>query len=171
MTSDVSLAPGDPAPWFKQRSLSNPNYAFESAAGRYLVLCFLGTAANAAAQAALRAALARPDLFNDVHASFFGVTNDPADEHRLQERYPGYRFLLDFDLRVARLYGIAAAADGEGRVLVRPAWVVLSPDLRTLQIAALGEHEAVLTFLAQLPPPGLHAGFETPAPILVLPNV
>ena len=41
----AALSPGDPAPWFNQRSLSNPNYAFSSVGGRYVVLCFFGSAA------------------------------------------------------------------------------------------------------------------------------
>ena len=50
---------------------------------------------------------ARPDLFDDDRACFFGVTRDPGDESakRIQERYPGYRFFLDFDDTIARLYG------------------------------------------------------------------
>ena len=41
----VRLEVGDPAPWFHQRSPTNPNYAFDTAAGRYIVLCFFGSAA------------------------------------------------------------------------------------------------------------------------------
>jgi hypothetical protein len=44
--SYVRLAPGDPAPWFNQRSTSNPSYAFDTAAGRYIVLCFFASAGD-----------------------------------------------------------------------------------------------------------------------------
>jgi hypothetical protein len=37
------LQVGDPVPWFKQNSTSNPHYSFDTAAGRYVVLCFYGT--------------------------------------------------------------------------------------------------------------------------------
>lgn len=168
LTSHVQLAPGDPAPWFKQRSLKNPSYSFDSAAGRYLVLCFFGSAADPDAQAALRAAQARADLFDDQHASFFGVSHDATDEGRLQERYPGYRFFLDLDLKISRLYG---AAPAEASAITRPLWAVISPDLRLLYLAPLKAPDAVLAFLSGLPPPGLHAGFEAQAPILLLPNV
>jgi hypothetical protein len=46
MTTRSRLAPGDPAPWFKQRSFANPSYTFDTAAGRYIVLCFFGSAAD-----------------------------------------------------------------------------------------------------------------------------
>ena len=53
MAAYVNLAPSDPAPWFHQRSGSNPNFAFDTAAGRYIVLCFLAGAVDAQAGAAL----------------------------------------------------------------------------------------------------------------------
>lgn len=68
MPSYVNLLPGDPAPSFRQRTLSNPRYAFDSAAGRYLVLLFHGTASDPHSQAALAGAAARTDLFDDRHA-------------------------------------------------------------------------------------------------------
>ena len=40
----INLLPGDPAPRFQQRYARNPNYAFDTAAGRYLVLCFFSSA-------------------------------------------------------------------------------------------------------------------------------
>src|SRR6056297_1012182 len=104
------LTPGDPAPNFIQRSVSNPSYSFDSAAGRYLVLCFFGSAADAHAQAAFKVAYSRPDIFNDDRACFFGVSIDPEDEStgRITNRMPGYRHFWDFDLIASRLYGIAA---------------------------------------------------------------
>jgi hypothetical protein len=45
---------GDPAPWFVARSTADPRYRIDTAAGRYVVLCFLGSAGDAAAAAALQ---------------------------------------------------------------------------------------------------------------------
>ena len=44
----VDLQPGDPAPWFVQRSTSAERYHFDTAAGRWIVMCFLATAGDAA---------------------------------------------------------------------------------------------------------------------------
>ena len=63
-----------------QRCGSNPRFVFDTVAGRYIVLCFLGTAADDHAQAALKAARSRPGFFDDATASFFAVTSDPDDE-------------------------------------------------------------------------------------------
>lgn len=173
------LLAGDPAPWFRARSAANPDYAFASAGGRYLVLCFYGTAADPHSQAALAAVRDRPDLFDDAHASFFGVSVDPADEAeaRVAESYPGYRFFWDFDGAVSRLYGALPEADESGRegVALRRFWVVLDPTLRVIAVvpfeADRSDIAAALDRIAALPPPDRFAGTPLQAPILLLPNV
>lgn len=170
------VAPGDPAPWFDQRTLTKPTYAFDTVAGRYVVLCFFASASDETGRSAIAAAMARTDVFDDAHASFFGITLDPRDEAqgRLRERYPGFRFFLDYDGEVSRLYG-AIPKDAEpaaGKFPVRRFWLVLDPTLRVIHIAPLGgDDSAVIDFVAALPPPARHAGFEIPAPVLVLPRV
>lgn len=175
----VELRRGDPAPWFHQRSATNPRYAFDTAAGRYLVLCFFRSSATPRARAALRTAAAASALFNDEHASFFGVTVDPADETpgRLVERYPGYRYFWDADLIISRLYG-ASPIDAQAHASdlhYRRQWIVLDPAMRVvarLPMREDGSEDARLVqLLGSLPPPSAHAGVELPAPILLLPNV
>src|ERR1700677_4539161 len=97
--SYVSLTPGDPAPWFHQRSSCNPRYAFDTAAGRYIVMCFFMTSRDAQAQTALRAVAEHRRMFDDERIAFFGVSVDPGDEKdgRVKEAMPGIRFLWDFD--------------------------------------------------------------------------
>jgi peroxiredoxin/predicted 2-oxoglutarate/Fe(II)-dependent dioxygenase YbiX len=175
----VNLLPGDPAPHFVQRSCANPRYTFASAAGRYLVLCFFGSAADPQGRAAIDAAMARPELFDDTHASFFGVSVDPGDEAtaRVADRYPGYRFLWDADLQVSKLYGVVPTETlaGSGGLRMRRMWLVLDPTLRILHVEPFrpdgGDAAAVLDYVAQLPPPERFAGVELQAPILLLPNV
>ena len=177
--SSTLLTPGDPAPRFIQRSVSNPRYALDSAAGRYLVLCFFGSAANAHAQAALKAARDRPDIFDDDRACFFGVSIDPEDESsgRVTNRLPGYRHFWDFDLVASRLYGIVArhAAPAAGPVALARQWVVIDPTMRVLAAIPFrqdqGEIAEVMALLDTLPPPERHAGIEIMAPVLFLPRV
>lgn len=178
-TADSRPAAGDPAPGFIQRSPQNPRYNFDSAAGRYLVLCFFGSAGDGLAQNALKAVLSRPDLFDDRHASFFGVSNDPADEQtgRLANRTPGYRFFWDFDLLAARRYGVAppdTQAKDTPRVLGR-CWIVIDPTMRVIATIPFqddgGGATRVIDLLATLPPPACFSGIELQAPILFLPRV
>src|SRR4051794_18976748 len=84
-----ALNPGDPAPWFRQRSTSNPNYVFDTVAGRYVVLCFFGTASDEPGQAALASITANRALFDDIKACCFGVSFDPGDQERVREMLPG----------------------------------------------------------------------------------
>jgi hypothetical protein len=64
-TAYASLAPGDPAPWFHQRSTSNPRYAFDTVGGRWIVLCFFGTAGDEDGKRALAAVTVNRALFDD----------------------------------------------------------------------------------------------------------
>ncbi len=179
MNTYTDLAPGDPAPWFRQRSFANPRYAFDSAAGRYIVLCFYGSARDAHAKAALSAVFSRRDIFDDATASFFGVSINPSDEteKRVADSYPGYRFFWDFDGTVSRLYGALPreARPGQGEVAVRRLWFVLDPTLRVMKVIPFADDRtdiaAVLDYLTCLAPPSRFAGMELQAPILVLPNV
>lgn len=178
MSNPVLILPGDPAPTFTQRSVANPRFVFGSAAGRYLVLCVFGSAADAHARAAIEAAQARADLFDDAHAAFFGVSVDPADEaqRRVADRYPGHRYLWDFDLAVSKLYGVVPADAAPGASLrMRRAWFILDPTLRILHVEPFredrGDIAAVLDRLGRLPPPARFAGVELQAPIILLPNV
>ncbi|MCW5734876.1 MAG: 2OG-Fe(II) oxygenase [Enhydrobacter sp.] len=177
----AAIAPGDPAPWFRQRSTSNPNYAFDTVAGRYVVMCFFGSAADPAAQAALGAVRQHRKLFDDVRACFFGVSVDPADaaQRRVQESLPGIRFFWDFDATVSRLYG-AVPTDTQGgakSVEMRRFWLVLDAALRVIALLPFApdasDATAVFDLLRRLPPPGRAAGAggELPVPVLWLPNV
>jgi predicted 2-oxoglutarate/Fe(II)-dependent dioxygenase YbiX/peroxiredoxin len=172
------MQPGDPAPWFRQRATSHPRYSFDTVAGRYVVMLFIGSAEDAAGRSAIDAVLANGDLFDDDNVCFFGVTLDPRDEKegRLRDRIPGIRYFWDFDGTVSRLYGSipADAAPGAQQVPIRRFWLVLDPTLRvmaTFPFAPDGRHESVLDYIRRLPPRARFAGFEIHAPVLVLPNV
>jgi peroxiredoxin len=179
MFSYANLTPGDPAPWFYQRTFSNPRFAFNTVAGRYVVLCFFGSAANPRSRAALEAVLSRSAFFDDQTAVFFGVTQDKSDEadRGLADRVPGYRFFLDFDGSISQLYGAVPneASVGEATRNIRRLWIVLDPTLRVLKTISFApdgsDIGALLSFLDALPPPDQFAGFPLQAPILVLPNV
>jgi peroxiredoxin/predicted 2-oxoglutarate/Fe(II)-dependent dioxygenase YbiX len=173
-----NIAAGDPAPWFKQRSTSNANYSFDTAAGRYVVLCFLGSATNPAGQHALKGIAANRSLFDDDKICLFGVSVDPKDEKeaRIKADMPGIRHFWDMDFQVSRLYGAAPEDLKPGESLgYRPMWIVLDPTLRVMSVLPFAEDgadvRALTTLLRALPPVNMHPGFEIHAPVLVLPNV
>jgi predicted 2-oxoglutarate/Fe(II)-dependent dioxygenase YbiX/peroxiredoxin len=179
MTIYADPQPGDPAPYFVQRTFGNPRFAFDTTAGRYVVLCFLGSAADPHGRAAIDAVQTRPDIFDGDMARFFGVSVDPEDERqgRVADSYPGYRFFWDFDLTVSRLFGAApvdAVAGGKPFKLHRR-WVVMDPTLRVMKVVPFSKDgsdiEALLSYCAALPPPSRFAGVELQAPVIMLPNV
>jgi len=147
-------------------------------AGRYIVLCFFATA-DARGKSAVAAAFTERDLFDDMNASFFGVSIDPADEgqRRVVGRPQGFRFFWDFDGAISKLYGaIPRDAEAVGdKVPLRRIWVVLDPTLRVLKVIPFvqdgSDAEELLNCLKSLPPASRFAGFELQAPILILPNV
>ena len=176
--SYVELLPGDAAPWFTQRCTANERFRFDSVAGRYILLCFFVSAAQPRGQAALAALAAHRALFDDSNIACFGVSLDPDDEAagRVQQSLPGIRHFWDFDGSVHRLFGAMPQQPPEpGQpLLLRPMWVLLDPALRVMDryIMSRPDAEAALfERLHALPPPDLHLGMPTPAPVLLLPNV
>jgi predicted 2-oxoglutarate/Fe(II)-dependent dioxygenase YbiX/peroxiredoxin len=177
MSTHVVLSAGDPAPWFRQRSFANPDYSFDVVGGRYVVLCYFGSAADPHSQAAIAAVQSRPDRFDDRFACFFGISADPDDEtqNRVADSYPGYRYFWDFDGLVGRAYGVFPTEGEYRRQEARRQWLVLDPTLRIQRIIPFEDDRsdiaALLEFIDRLPPPSQFAGFEVHAPILVLPQV
>lgn len=179
MAEFAILTAGDPAPSFHQRSTGNPRYAFDSAAGRYIVLCIFATASDEAGRGALDAVLRHRHMFDDERAAFFGVSLDPADEaeRRVAESLPGLRFFWDFDGKIAKLYGAVArdAAPESGPVRVRRLWFVLDPTLHVIAAVPFAPDGAdcrlVFDILAAQPPVASFSGFEMSAPVIVLPRV
>lgn len=164
----MPLLTGDVAPSFTADSSSNPRYRFDTAAGRYLVLCLFGSSAAPAGAAVLQDALRLERHFDDRKASLFGVSIDPADRDRLQPRIPGIRYFWDTDREISRLYDAVA----EDRYL--PRTVVIDPSMRVLAVVT-GQQPAHGEILARvldgLPPVDQHAGVPLHAPVLVAPRI
>jgi predicted 2-oxoglutarate/Fe(II)-dependent dioxygenase YbiX/peroxiredoxin len=175
----VALNAGDPAPWFHQRSSGNPRYAFDTAAGRYIVMCFYLTVRDPQARLALAAVAKHRQMFDDERIAFFGVSLDPGDEKegRVKEAMPGIRFLWDFDATVSKLYGAVPtdAGPGEANLPARRFWIVLDPTLRVSAVFPFqpdgGELEQVFDYLKALPRPEMYAGVQLQAPVIFLRNV
>ncbi len=173
MTNHI-LHPGDPAPWFTAASPTNPHYRFNTVAGRYVLMCFFGSAGREDVQAALSQLADQRALFDEQHLVFYGISIDPEDERqaRIKEHLPGLRVLWDFDQALSRLYGAIGDSQSEpGRVPYKPFWLLLDPMLRCMALMPLSDTGNVMRLIAGLPSKDQHAGMELVAPILVLPRV
>jgi len=167
----VDLLPGDPAPWFYCAALDgNQRYAFDTTAGRHILMLFLGSAGLPASAAALATALRHRPLYDDDRVCFFGVTTDPSDvsDRRIEQSLPGIRHFLDYDGAVSRQYG--AIPDGEkgDQVTYRPGWLLLDPALRVIARAPIERGEDIIAILRRelaAPPIVDHA------PVLIVPRI
>lgn len=176
LPSHSALALGDPLPWFDQRC-QGIQFRPDAMAGWYLVFCLFGSAADPRARRALHAVAARRDRFDDARFSFFGISSDPEDEARgrVVDAMPGVRFMWDSDEKVSRLLGALPTQKTGGAETYHRLWLVVDPTLHVLATIPFKEDgsdaEALFELLDRLPHPSRFAGFEIPAPVLVLPNV
>lgn len=153
------LVPGEPAPWFHAQALDgSQSYAFDTAAGRFVLLLMVPSAGEPAAQAALSHVRAHRALFDDDSACFFGVTADRQDaaRGRIARELPGIRWFLDYDRKIASRYG------------GKPGWILLDRSLRVIRVAPLDQGASMLAQLRHL------IGAEPAdmnAPVLVIPRI
>jgi predicted 2-oxoglutarate/Fe(II)-dependent dioxygenase YbiX/peroxiredoxin len=174
------LSIGEPAPWFVCRSPSNPRYNFNTVAGRYVVLCFLGSARDADSQVVLQALEAQRALFDAEHLMLFNVSSDVEDEsqNRLGDTARGIRAFWDFDRSVARQFGLlAGSADAPGGALRKMIYVLDHRLCVLTAIPLLADAAAsaarLMQVLQALPgagPPRM-AGMQAPVLVLVVPRV
>jgi peroxiredoxin len=144
------LGLGETAPWFHCPTLDGSDaYAFDTAAGRPILMLFFGGATNELAKAALAAVQDKRALFDDDSAAFFGVTVDPSDasEKRIRRQLPGIRFFLDYERKISRMFGAAETAPSEA---YRGHWLLLDRTLRVRGRFPLTDGEAALKALARL---------------------
>lgn len=164
------LGIGDLAPWFHAQALDgSARYAFDTVAGRPILLLLMGSGGHEECAAALRLVAANAELFDDRRASFFGVTADPDDvaEGRIAQRLPGIRWFLDYDGAVSRQFG-AFDDEGGGR-RYRPQWLLLDTMLRVVRVARLADGAEIVAELREMAN-GEPLDLPT-APVLVVPRV
>lgn len=163
------LLPGQPAPWFHGAALDgNPNYAFNTAGGRWMLMLLMGSSANPATKQALALVQANRSIFDDRRACFYGVTVDPQDAAggNIAQQLPGIRWFLDYDRAISKLYH---AIETEGKqAQYRPHWLLIDPMMRVRKVGALLDGQAMMAALAAaIATPVV----DIPAPVLVVPDV
>lgn len=149
---------GAPAPMFCAESHINPDFAFSSLGGSFVLLVFppvdpKGRAAVDAALGSNRAVLGTDRLIT------FVVLRDRAE---YEAKAPGHalRWFLDEGGEIGALYGPEP-----------PTWVLLDPMLRVLAFGGLTETDLIFRNICNLPSPDRHAGVEITAPVLTVPRI
>lgn len=158
---------GDPVPWFSAPLIGDGSFNLSVAAGRWIVLSFLGAPDHPRAEAELDELFRAADLFDENRIVFYGVlAAPPADPTPYLERSgTAASFLADYDGAVARAFGATAM----------PRTVILDPMLRAVADIpwdhAAGHSETVRGVLQSLPTVDDSAGVPLTAPVLIVPRV
>jgi len=158
---------GEPAPFFAAATDGVERYSLDVVAGRWIVLMFFGTTAQAAPAEGLALALERRALFNGPDAVLFGVSVDPSDraQRGLANSEPGVRFFWDFDLAVSKLWGVADDAN------LQPCLFLIDPAYRIVMSAPIEATAIVLDRLEQELRDAPKLAETQLAPVLTLPRI
>jgi hypothetical protein len=160
--------PGEPTPAFHARAEGNPRFAFDTVAGRWIMILIPGSLGQPGLADQLAAMVGPHAAKLDVeHAYMLVIGTDPEDERqgRLKDG-PGRRVLWDDD-GAARKAFRAVEADGS----LRTGWILLDPALRVFGVWPLEKGAEAMATLAAVPPPAQHAGVPIHAPVLIVPRV
>jgi len=163
----IRLNLGDPVPWFSARTLAGGSFDLQVAAGRWIVLAFLGDPAQPRAAQEVAELMQEAHLFHpDRMVCYAVLTAPPAEPARYAD--PGtdaFAVLVDHDGAITRAFG---ASD-------MPRTVILDPMLRAIANIpwdyAAGHAEAVRETLRGLPSVDDSAGVPLSAPVLIVPRV
>jgi len=159
---------GDPVPWFGAPLIgAGGSFNLQVAAGRWIVLSFLGSPADPRLQQELAALLQEHYRFDDDRIVFCGLLSEPPEDPApfLARSTQAISFAADYDGAIARLFGAAPM----------PRTIVLDPMLRAIANVPWAEpagHAAtVCNLVAGLPAVDDSAGVPLTAPVLIVPRV
>lgn len=163
-----AYTPGEAIPPFHARSSTNPRFAFDTTAGRWLMVLIPGSLGEPGLAQRLAGMVGPHAAKLDVdNAYMIVIGTDPEDEraNRLIDGN-GRRVLWDDDGSARRAFR-AEAPDGS----LRTGWLLLDPALRVFAVWPLDKGAEAMATLAHLPPPADHAGVPLHAPVLIVPRL
>ena len=158
---------GDPVPWFSAPLIGQGTFNLSVAAGRWIVLAFLGAPDNPRLAQELGGLLRDKTLFAEDRVVFYGVLAAPPQDAApfLGLSNQAVSFITDYDGAISALYGAAGA----------PRTIVLDPMLRAVANVRCddpaGHDVLVRQVLNSLPDVDDAAGVPLSAPVLIVPRV
>lgn len=158
---------GDPVPWFGLPLIGEGSFNLQVAAGRWIVLSFLGSPADPRVRHEIAALLADARQFEEDRLVFYGVLTAPPEDPQYYRALgtAAIGFATDYDGEVSRQFGASSM----------PRTIVLDPMLRAIADIPWdypeGHAAAVRNVLASLPSVDDLAGVPMTAPVLIVPRV
>jgi hypothetical protein len=158
---------GDPVPWFAAALIGEGSFNPSVAAGRWIVLSFLGSPADPRVERELTEIFRSSNLFGEDRMVFYGILAAAPDDPGpfLKRTSRAASFLADYNGAIGRDFGAGAM----------PRTVVLDPMLRAAADIPwdhpAGHAETVRGVLQSLPAVDDSAGVPLTAPVLIVPRV
>jgi peroxiredoxin len=160
----ATLSVGDPAPWFSARTVTGNAFELQVSAGRWIVLCFLGSLEAPGAMVELEALLSHAHRFHEdsliAHVVLTGIPSNLGELGAINS--PAFSFLTD-------PHGEITAQFGGART------IVLDPMLRCVSNVGFdhpnGHGPMLAAVMNALPDVDSHAGVPMFAPALIVPRV
>ena len=117
LTDTAGITLGDPIPWFRATNIAGGGEDIHVSAGRWIVLAFLGSLAEAQAQTRLATLVQQAEWFTDDHMLIYVVLADPPQNMvpLLAMSGPVLRFIADYDGAIGAHYGAAKAPHDRAR--------------------------------------------------------
>ena len=173
---------GESVPYFIAPSSNSNKFHFDTVAGRYVVLSFLGSTSIAPNFDRLQQTIIlNRQLFDDRKICLFGISIDPADHSNgnLKQAIPGIRYFWDLSARISSNYGALDSdlleQDLESKLAAYQGFTLfLDPELRVMTVVDYEDpdHDHKVSHLLQkLPSVDAHAETKLHAPILIVPRV
>jgi predicted 2-oxoglutarate/Fe(II)-dependent dioxygenase YbiX/peroxiredoxin len=165
--TDTGIVLGDPVPWFGAPLIGDGAFNLQVAAGRWIVLSFLGSPRNPKAQQEVTELLRDAQLFHEDRIVFYGVFTAPPSNPAYYTALSSsaISFIADYDGAISRAYGAAEM----------PRTIILDPMLRAVANIAwdhpTGHAASVRQVLKSLPAVDDSAGVPLSAPVLIVPRV
>jgi peroxiredoxin len=166
-TAENPITLGDPVPWFTAPLITGGSFILHVHAGRWIVLCFLGSPANPRVNEELVELLHEAYLFDEDRLIVRAVFSAPPDDAAKYPEVSGKALsvLADYDGAISRSFG----------ALDMPRTIVLDPMLRAVADIpwdfAPGHAATVRSILRNLPAIDDSAGVAMHAPALIVPRV
>jgi predicted 2-oxoglutarate/Fe(II)-dependent dioxygenase YbiX/peroxiredoxin len=165
MSAIASPTLGDPVPRFTAQSVAGLPFDLTVAAGRWIVLCFVGSLSDPRTRQIVTTLLEQSHLFEEDRLVVYGILTKPPADAAFLAGGGAVDFLADYDGAISRAYGAIEARRT----------VVLDPMLRAIANIPwdypAGHDQALHALLKSLPAVDDAAGVPMTAPVLIVPRV
>ncbi len=161
-------------PRFSAPSPRNPRFSFSTLGGRPIALTFFGSGGTPQMRELVGLMQKASESTRSNGPIFCGVSNDPADVERLEERSTFILF-WDFDKTLAECYGVSGYSQDSPHPVFKPQTFIVDPRLRLFRVIPMSDPQTHMQQVMQASQACALPHFEGQqsgwAPVLEVPRV